>query len=445
VKSHLISTLVLLAVCSAGAAEAQTQTPTTSRRPYKALFGGAAHDPAKQHALDFSFSFAEAYDDDVLADVTGVSSDSGHGRRGFVTTFDPTIAYAWNGKTLHFSATAGSNIRYYRTADAFLGSTHFGAVGFTAATRRTQLTLNQSATYSPAYFYGLFPSLVGDTQVGYAVGATGDYAVNGQQVLVYDTAFNLTQGVTSRSRIMALADFRYSDLSAVQAGRQLRAYNAGGRYLYDLSRNATLRLGYVYRDGQYVLSDRDRTFVVHDIDAGIDYHRPLSFSRRTRVDFAIGSSILSAPASDSDIERLQYRVTGTAGLTHDMGRTWRARVEYRRGVGFIEAVGTPVYSDGANATLDGFFTRRTDFHVGGGLSVGDAGLTTVAIQNRIRTYTATARVRTALNETWAVFGEYLYYNYDMGAAVVLADRVPRTLDRNTLRVGISVWLPVVRD
>ncbi len=454
-KSHLLSIVVLLGVCCAPVADAQTQTPepgptpppsvpTGTRRPYRALFGGAASDPSKHQIFDFTFSVAEGYDDNVLAGV-GVSTPGGAAEadlHGLFTVLQPAVSYAWNGQSVQFSAVAGSDLRYYQRAHEFLGSSHYGAVGLSAGSRRTHVALNQSVTYSPSYFYGLFPPLGGD--VAYPVGGSGDYAVNADQIVVYDTSARFAQGLTSRSSLEFLGSFRYSDLSSLNAGRKLQSYSAGGRYLYDLSRNATVHLGYIYREGQYAYTFTDRPLVAHDIDIGVDYHRPLSFSRRTRVEFGMGSSIVKTPyETNASTERLQYRVVGNAGLTHDMGRTWRARVEYYRGVSFIEAVRQPVFTNSVNTSLEGFLSRRTDLHIGGALSIGDAGLSALP-QNNVRTYTANVRLRRAITANWALFGEYLYYNYDLGRAVVITDGVPSSMTRNAARVGLSVWLPLVR-
>src|SRR5204862_2967615 len=112
----------------------------------------------------------------------------------------------------------------------------------------------------------------------------------------------------------------------------------GGIYQRHISRDATLHLGYVYQEGQFGVQAQARPAAVHNIDAGLDYHRALSFSRRTKIDFATGSTIVNLPAAEGlTSSQLQYRVTGTAGLTRDMGRTWRARLGYNRGVGFWEA------------------------------------------------------------------------------------------------------------
>jgi hypothetical protein len=53
-------------------------------------------------------------------------------------------------------------------------------------------------------------------------------------------------------------------------------------------------------------------------------------------------------------------------------------------------------------------------------------------------------LRWALNPLWAMFGEYLFYDYNAGAAVILPVGVPPSLQRNSARIGLSLWLPVVK-
>jgi hypothetical protein len=77
-----------------------------------------------------------------------------------------------------------------------------------------------------------------------------------------------------------------------------------------------------------------RPRVLHNVQAGINYGRPLSISRRTSFSFSTGSAIAvrddlsnpdAAPATTA-------RLTGNASLTHELGRTWTARATYRRGL-----------------------------------------------------------------------------------------------------------------
>ena len=125
-----------------------------------------------------------------------------------------------------------------------------------------------------------------------------------------------------------------------------------------------------------------------------------------------------------------------------MGRTWRARVAYDRNVGFVEGLRDPVFSNAVNASVDGFLSRRVDLHAGGGFSLGDVGR--VHDSSDVHTYTGGARIRSAINQNLALFAEYVYYNYNLGTAVITTPGIPQSLDRNTVRVGITAWMPLLR-
>jgi hypothetical protein len=415
-------------------------------RPYRALFGGAAADPSVHHSLDLSLSVAGVYDDNAAADTgagSGGAAVSPLLASGFYTSLEPGVTYDWTARRARFSARAGSNLRYYADQQDFVGAGHFGAFDFSAGAGRTQMSVRQSVSYSPTYFYGILPSLP-SSEAGSVAAGGGDYALNASQVLVSDTSADVSKSTGPRSSITAFGNYRHASYPGGSTLRpSLQAYGIGGRFNRELSRTATLRLGYTYRKGQYGYSASDRATIAHDIDVGVDYHRPLSFSRRTRFDFGFGSSIINAPLENSTTGELQYRVVGNAGLSHDMGRTWRARLAYNRGVGFVAALGAPIFSDGVIASIDGFANRRVDLHFTGGTAIGDVG------RDRSRgtgtkSYTGSARFGVAISRAWAMFGEYLYYDYQLGADVAVLSGVPQSLKRNTARVGLSAWLPVLK-
>ena len=233
----------------------------------------------------------------------------------------------------------------------------------------------------------------------------------------------------------------------------LRSYSAGGRFRYEFSRYGSLRLGYVYRQGQYGFVRTNAATAIHDIDVGVDYDRPLSLTRRTTIDFSTGSSVVTIPvlsllAEDARQTETQLRIVGEVGVTHEMGRTWRLRLGYNRGVGFAEAFAQPVFADGLNASLNGFFSRRVDFSLNGGFSSGNVGLgaggASQTSNSSFRTWNLSARSRYALGSMWALYGEYPYYSQDLGSATIVPAGVPPVLERQTIQGGLTFWLPLSR-
>ena len=129
-------------------------------RPYRGLFRGDS-DTSSRHRLDLSLGAAEAYDDDLLADTgSGISSTSTP-VSGFYTMFLTDVSYAWQGTHVQLAASSGSAWRYYPSESAGNGS-HTAAIGLSAQfTKRTSLSVNQTAAYSPSVLVRAFPECHG--------------------------------------------------------------------------------------------------------------------------------------------------------------------------------------------------------------------------------------------------------------------------------------------
>jgi hypothetical protein len=409
-------------------------------RPYQGVFGGSAPNPNVHHTLDVSASIEAGYDQN---DTPAASSTSPLLTDGAYAAFAGGLAYAWQGKTVQFGINGDANARYYPDTAEYINVGNSLGIGIaTQLGRRLSVVANQSVSYAPSYFYNLIPGF-GSITPGTVVGG-GEFPVGDAPVYVYDTTASLTYGVGPRGSIEGLSSYRYSDVGQSAAASQgdLRSASVGGRFRYSLSRNAALRLGYVYRRGQYATPAARSITGVHDIDAGVDYRRALSLTRRTSFDFATGSTIVSVPTVQAPEGELQYRLVGDAGLTHEFGRTWRARLGYLRGVGFAEGFIEPVFADGANLSLTGFFSRRIDFAATAAFSSGEVGLGSTS--DSFRTWNATSRFRYGIGRSWAIYGEYLYYLQDLGNAALVTAEVPSVLHRQSLHFGLTVWSGLLR-
>src|SRR5262249_37939686 len=156
-----------------------------------------------------------------------------------------------------------------------------------------------------------------------------------------------------------------------------------------------------------------------NIDTGVDYRHALSFSRHTTVDFSVGSSLVNLPEVGTagsprgaavGRESLQYQATGDLGLSHDIGRSWRARIAYKRRISFVEACGDPVLTSALRVSLDGFAWRRVDLRLSGGATIGDAA-TTQSVRDSLHSYDGAIRVRLGMSSVTALYCEYVYYRY----------------------------------
>jgi hypothetical protein len=75
-------------------------------------------------------------------------------------------------------------------------------------------------------------------------------------------------------------------------------------------------------------------------------------------------------------------------------------------------------------------------------STGESAL--VGVADQFVTYTGDARVRYLMNANWATYVEYLFYYYDFGRGLSLPPGVPPGLTRNSLRIGLTMQVPMRR-
>jgi hypothetical protein len=125
----------------------------------------------------------------------------------------------------------------------------------------------------------------------------------------------------------------------------------------------------------------------------------------------------------SAADRVLFRFIGTGQVRHTFTRDWVGDVTYSHSVGYIDGFVEPVEGDRVAASLSGLLTRSLELQVQASYLSGAIGL-----QDRnFDTGIAGARLRYALNQKLALFAQYFYF------------------ERQGFRVGLTVWLPVVRQ
>jgi hypothetical protein len=282
-----------------------------------------------------------------------------------------------------------------------------------------------SAQKSSQHIFWIFPGLI-DSPLGQVTPPSLDYSLTSSALRSYDANSTLTYGLTRRSSLAAEYGYGEARFGDEEASR-LKRKRWAGRYTYGFTRYASLRLGYGVEDAEYNRGQRFRRRV---IDVGIDYARPLSFSRRTTFKFGGGTATLD------DGESTFTTITGHANLNHVLSRRWNLNAAYNRGVGFIDGFVDPFVSDSAAVSAVGGFGRRVQLSASAAYSNGDVGFRTTRSRS-YETYTGTARMQVTLMRNLAAFGEYVYYHYRFDPLVVLPLNAPRALNRRGVRGGLG--------
>jgi hypothetical protein len=169
----------------------------------------------------------------------------------------------------------------------------------------------------------------------------------------------------------------------------------------------------------------------------VDYGRPLSLSRHTKVTFGINSYGLDNGRDT------YYTVGGHANLIHEF-KAWNVNAAYNRGVGFIDGFSDPYVADGVSAGLTGRLSRRATLNFSTGYSKGDVGQGPADFRN-FSSYTGVARTEYALMRRMGMFAEYVYYHYDFDKLIQLPQGTPHRLNRQGVRAGIMLTVPLLPE
>jgi hypothetical protein len=420
-----VAAALLLAGCAVTAAEAQTAAPASSSSRSGGNSSGSR--------FDVSLHVAEAYDDNLQAE-SGLVSPSAYQTSGYYTILAPTATFEARGRRVQFAGTGGTNARYYSDFGEWLGTTTFGGAALAAQlAERTTMSISQNVTYAPVSL-NLFTALPSSSLLN-PVPPTSDYATTEEKSYTYTSALAMSQGITSRTSVAFKSDFRYADYQGPQLNlNELRSYDAGVRLLHNLDKNVTLRLGYTFRNAQYLTG---RESLENTVDVGVDYTRPLSASRKMLLAFSVGPTAYNGPfALEANGATQLYRLTASGSLTYPITRTWNAQAAYRRGTEYLESFAKPVFTNAVTFATSGTVSRRSDLAISAAYSEGDPGLT--GAEAPFTTSTASARYRVTLNRTWATYAEYLYYYYDFKASLLMPQGVRPQLTRNSVRVGLML-------
>lgn len=432
----------LLAVVAAGwlipAGEAFAQTPARQSSG-GGLFGGASPAGTERHTLDLSASLAGAYDDNLVADATPTAASGAFQASGVYSSFIPQVNFARRGR-VQLAINAGSNLRYYDHGHQFVALSHSIGAGVSAqVTPRNSFSINQSVNYAPASLFGLFAPAFAPA-LGDVVAPGDDTHVTSERSYVYATTAGFSHSLGGRTTLSLNSGYRYSDfVGDVPGFTDLRSYEVGGRLNHSLDRRVGLRLGYTYRKAQYSSLQNP---VENALDIGIDYSRALSQTRRMVFGFTLGPTMIDGPIEGnlSAAANRQYRIVGEAFVSRDIGRSWNGRASYRRGVGFVQGISQPVFSDAVTIQGTGLLNRRTDFDASVAFSSGGSALT--GASTPFTMYNANSRLRFAITKMWATYIEYLFYFYDFNQSTQLPPGVPSRLTRNGARIGLTLWVPV---
>jgi hypothetical protein len=441
---------VVAPVCRADAQETQpvNQQPVGPPGPFRDIFERPSARPDGQ-SMTFSFNGYGGYDDNVISDQLGAGTDPRAQSGGSsLLGADAGLQYVKTvARRMSFSANAAGQYRYFPDRSSLSQSSLNGGVGLNVQMApRTRLLLDQSFAYQPYYQLGLFPGL-GEPDLGQGLPSNLDYAVLKRQSIISASNASLEQQLTRKSTLIFNGQYFNQSLGDTPPSEtnpngvpqdDVRGFTAGVHFRRQMTRYMSLRIGDEYNRFVYPTPTR-RVLQGNNIDLGVDYARSLSFSRHTSLSFSTGSAIVS-------VNGHQFAdITGNVNMSHLFTRNWRGQVAYNRNLNFVESLNQPLFADSANAQLQGIIHRKLLMTLSGGYVSGRLGLGRNSEENStLRTGTGAFSLVYAFTNYLRANVEYSYFSYKFSNDQALPGGLRPSFDRNSVRGGLSLVLPLIR-
>ena len=432
-----------------GTSPEPTAVAMPSGRRYGGLFSGARPRGMRGQSLDLTMSAFGGWDEPEDVPVLPGDENERVAVAGPFSGGAATLFYTRPGERLNLSGFGSGFVGYFPdNDDPWYPSYSAGFSGDAAfrVGRRTTLRLAQIEGFATDLSLGhLGSGIGGGVQLPRATGDTAfDNSLRRAPSLTSASEVTLEHGLSSKTTLSTFYGYRNAYFFDTEDDRLpvRHDHRAGMRVRRRFTRDLALRAGYTFRKSWTGRQDEEpRGF--HDVDLGVDYSKSLPLSRRTQLYFNTGSTIAaseSASAGDDGgtFNDTRFFVVGSAGLLHEIGRSWSAQLGYTRDVGFEDGFGDPFLRDAAVARVGGFLSPRVDLSASAQWTSAAIGLG----ERNFSAWTASAQIRTAITQSLAAYGTYYYYLQDFDAGVALPPGVVRDLSRQGVRVGLTTWLPL---
>ena len=365
----------------------------------------------------------------------GVADDLANGgstltRTGFHTDADALLSYQrrlGRGATT-IGATGRSVFRYAPALGAAKPMYDQGEFMVSRVGTKSQFRALQSITYSPNYQFGAVPGAA-VTAIDATAQSHGDFANSDLTALSSATNIDVSRKISRRDALSVSYSLQRTTFD--DQNLDWTYQNISGRLVHRLTRSISMRTGYGYLMAESGFTKTGSTRN-HAIDVGLDYSRPLAFSRRTTLNFSSGYA-----ATPYD-QGTAYNMTGEVGLTREIGRTSRAHLGVNRSVQLIEGFTQPALMNAVTGNFSGSLGRRASISSSAGFSSGTVGMG-AREGNNYANWMGAVGFHLTLNRRASVNAQYSSYHHRFDPGVQLAPGMASRLNRQGVRVSLT-WL-----
>jgi hypothetical protein len=434
--------LVLTCVVAADAAAQIVQRPT---RPYRGLFGGGPPpDPNRSRSeLTFTGSVLSGYDTWLSPGGSTVPTDPTQERHsGRALTGEAALSY-FRGRTQRSVSVAGrvrSNGYSGIDAESTLGGSGVVA-GQTNLGRVTQLRVSQNVSYEPTLVLGGQAPIGIDASTPVATPTDVSSGYLEQRSWSSSSFVNLDRRWTARHTTqIGVAYSRQTYLDGL--GNDTRSSTANAMHSWSFSRTSNIRAQYLFNDSDFEsIGGLSTPMTNQNVELLFGYNKRLSPTRQLQIEGGGGATHVSTLSALDRSELSYWMPSGRGSISWDVGRSWSIGGSYSRSASVLQGVSlTSFATDAATVSVSGLINSRMEASISANYSNGRSGGADTT--GRFETYRGSLQLLYALSRCCATTVNYDYYVYGFQNVADLPSSFPSDFDRQAIRVGFTVWLPL---
>ena len=429
---------------------AGAQAPGRSPRAISGIFGGGPPPDPNRTRQEFSMSvnLLAGYDDNLVigsssAPPTGGQPDAA----GYLGDAQVDFEY-FRGRTERSLTIRGGGhaTRYSEAEVGFQNDASLTVSAVTRVRRRDQWRVNGAVAYDDYATLGAFESLEPALGIGDLPTATPDARLTQTSSVASQIGTNYLWAAGRNDSLDLQYSFsarRYSS-TALEAEPDVDTHRAAVAHSRAFGRRMSLRTAYEYSKADAQDRLGPLPLVEHTITLGPVWQRQVSRTRRLEVALSAGAQYVETITRDLAREDIEYWTpAGSASVRLDLGRSWAVWSDYNRSTSIVPLVATTALTtDAVSLSTGGRLSERLGLTFTTGWARGASDEATGGTDN-YTTVLAGTQFQWRLGRRIAAMAGHTYYQYRFDATSNLPEGFARTGSRNAVRVGVTIWLPLV--
>jgi hypothetical protein len=408
-------------------------------RSSSGLLGGepARDANATRQEISVTLSMLGGYSDNIVADAQGTTTAFAPRRSGGTGTGTAELRYSRRQGPSSIDASGRLFANSFRAVDSRL---LVGGDADLRARRRLfgATTVSGAVEFQrrPTFGFATFGGAAVDT-----IALPNDPLLGVSQVrsLTTSASGGVAQEWSARHDTTLTGSYLRSTFG--QQGLDMRSNAFDAAHSWAFAR--TLAAQFSYRRAEAAVVSgvaSDRPLESDYAAVGLEYTKALSATRNFRIGGGPAATRIRTFSLQSNATLDYVAPSGFATAALDFGRTWALSADWRREATLVDGlIRQSFLTDSAMLSVGGEFAAQLTFAATGSLANGAPHEgETGSFENQA----GTAQIEYTLSRCCSLVGIYSYTHYRLRDLAAVPQGFPNRLERSSLQVGMTVWLPL---